>query len=79
MTQLENTELHVRKIKYSWVAPLLKGEIKDEDMQDVMLDLIFKIICDKDGNSLSEDDLTLDDFMAAQSYLMEKITPQKKS
>ena len=79
MTKLENTELYVRKIKYSWVSPLLKGEVKDDDMQDVMLELIFKIICDKDGNDLGEDDLDLDDFMAAQAYLMTKITPQKKS
>jgi hypothetical protein len=71
MTKLKDTDLHVRKIKYIWVAPLLKGDVKDEDMNDVMVDLIFKIIC--------EDDLCLDDFMAAQAYLMTKITPQKKS
>ena len=79
MTQLKDSEVYVRKVKYIWVAPLLRGSIKDEDMQEFMLDLIFKIICDKDGNDLSEDDLTLDDFTAAQSFLMEKITPQKKS
>jgi hypothetical protein len=79
MTQLKDTDLYVRKIKYIWVAPLLRGDVKDEDMNEVMLDLIFKIICDKDGNDSVKEDLSLDDFMAAQAYLMTKITPQKKS
>ena len=79
MTQLEDSEVYVRKVKYIWVAPLLKGTVKDDKMQDFMLDLIFKIICDKDGNDLTEEDLNLDDFTAAQTYLMDKITPQKKS
>jgi hypothetical protein len=79
MTKLKDTDLYVRKIKYIWVAPLLKGEVKNDDMSDVMLALIFKIICDKDGNDSNEEDLDLDDFMAAQAYLLEKIKPQKKS
>jgi hypothetical protein len=79
MTQLKDSDIYVRKIKYTWVSPLLKGSVKDDDMQEFMLNLIFKIICDKDGNDLDEGDLTLDDFTAAQAYLMEKITPQKKS
>jgi len=79
MTQLEGTEIFVRKIKYIWVAPLLKGEVKDKDMQPVMMDLIFKLICDKDGKDIPEEDLELDDFMAAKQYLMDKVTPQKKS
>lgn len=79
MTKLENTEIFVRKIKYIWVASLLKGEVKNEDMQPAMIDLIFKIICDKDGNDLTEEDLDFDDFATAQAYLLEKIKPQKKS
>ncbi len=79
MTQLKDTEIFVRKIKYIWVAPLLMGSVKDEDMQSTMMDLIFKLICDKDGKDIPEEDLELDDFMAAKQYLMDKVTPQKKS
>ena len=79
MTKLDNSSIYVRNVKYSWVSPLLRGEVKDKDMQPFMLELIFKMICDKKGNDLSEDDLDLDDFTAAQAYLMNKITPQKKS
>lgn len=77
--KLEDTDIYTRSVKYAWVSPLLKGEIKDKDMQGFMLELIFKTICDKDGNDLSEDDLTLDDFMAAQKFIMNKVAPEKKS
>lgn len=79
MTQLKDTKIFVRKIKYLWVAPLLMGSVKNEDMQSTIMDLIFKLICDKDGNDIPEEDLELDDFMAAKQYLMDKVTPQKKS
>jgi hypothetical protein len=77
--KLEETDIFTRSVKYSWVAPLLKGEVKDKDMQSFMLELIFKTICDKDGNDLQEDDLSLDDFMAAQKFIMNKVAPEKKS
>lgn len=79
MTKLKDTKIFVRKIKYIWVAPLLTGSVKDEDMQSTMMELIFKLICDKDGKDIPEEDLELDDFMAAKQYLMDKVTPQKKA
>ncbi len=79
ISKLEETEIYTRTIKFSWVAPLMKGEIKDKDIQAYMLDLIFKAICDKDGNDLAEDDLSVDDFIIAQQFIMNKVIPQKKS
>lgn len=79
ISKLEETEIFVRKVKYSWVSPLLKGAVKDKDMQNFMIELIFKTICDEDGNDIKEDDLTVEDFMAAQKHIMNMVAPEKKS
>lgn len=79
MTKLKDTKVFVRNIKYLWVAPLLNGTVKDNDMQSFIMELIFKILCDKDGKDIAKEDLELDDVLAAKKYLMDKVTPQKKS
>lgn len=76
--KIEGTEVYARRIKMSWVKDLLNGDIKDEDMASSMFDLVYKIICDKDGNDLTEDDLFLDEVPTIQDYVMSKINFKKK-
>ena len=76
--KIEGTEVYARRIKMSWVKDLLSGNIKEADMQKEMISLTMRIICDKDGNDLTEDDLFLDEIMLIQQYMMSKINLKKK-
>lgn len=77
--KIEGTEVFARRIKMSWVKDLLDGKVKAEGMQDCVFKLMSKIICDKDGNDLPDDDLFLDEVIIIKDYVMSKISLEKKS
>ena len=78
-TKIKNTEIYARKIRLAWVKDLLYGNLKEEEIPDFTLNLILKVACNEAGESISEDDFDLDDFMAVQKYILSKINLQKKS
>ena len=78
--KIEGTEdVYAKRIKVSWVKALISGELKDEEMFSAMEELALKVICDKDGKSLEQDDLYLDDLGAIQEYIMSKLPGKKKA
>ena len=78
--KIEGTEeVYARRIKMSWVKNLLDGKIKDANMRSEMVALTLRIICDKEGNDFTEDDLFLDEVMIIQNYIMSKIHLKKKA
>jgi hypothetical protein len=77
MTQLEGSEVYIRTIKFSWIKPIMLGELKPEDETQFLIDLVQKCVCDKDGKAI--EDLDLDDFMKAQALITTKMNPEKKS
>ena len=77
--KIEGTEVFARRIKMSWVKDLLDGKVKESEMSDCILGLMAKIMCDKDGNDLPDDDLFLDEVMIIRDYVMSKINLEKKS
>jgi hypothetical protein len=77
MTQLEDSKVYMKTIKFSWIEPIMMGKIKPEEESEFLVKLIKKAACDESGNSI--DDLDLDDFFKAQAFITNKMNPEKKS
>jgi hypothetical protein len=71
-------EVYAKRIKLAWVKPMMSGELSELEMFEAIQELALKIICDKDGNSLTEDDLYLDDLEPIKNYIFEKMPGGKK-
>jgi hypothetical protein len=66
-------DIHAKAIKTGWVLPLILGSVSEEDMTEFMIDLCEKIICNSKGDSLTWDDIPLEDFGKIQDYIMKEV------
>lgn len=66
-------DIHAKAIKTGWVLPLILGKVSDEDMTEFMIDLCAKLLCDSKGESLTWDDVPLEDFAKIQAYIIKSV------
>ncbi|MEE9352580.1 MAG: hypothetical protein V3U78_09990 [Thiotrichaceae bacterium] len=75
-------EVYARKIKTGWILPILMGEIKKEEEIKFIFDLARKVICDKEGDDISLDEICFEEeFPKVKDYLLKVVSSinQKKS